>query len=144
MGTTPTPDPGYIPPPPHPPGNGPHHPPGDYVPAGEASGLAPNIAGALCYITIIPAIIFLALAPYNRDRFIRFHAWQSLIFGIIVFIIDIGLMFIPFMGWIIRDLFSLLFFILWVIAILKAFQGQEWKIPIVGDMAAQQASKGVV
>ena len=107
-------------------------------------GLAPNLAGALAYITIIPAIIFLALAPYNRDRFVRFHAWQSLVFGILVFIIDVGLTFIPFMGWIIRDLLGLLFFILWVIAVLKAFQGQEWKIPVVGDLAVQQANKGAL
>lgn len=107
-------------------------------------GLAPNLVGALCYITFIPAIIFLAIAPYNRDRFIRFHAWQSLIFGIGVFIIDVGLGFIPFVGWMVRSLLGLVFFVLWVIAILKAFQGQEWKIPVVGDLAVQQANKGAL
>ena len=45
-----------------------------------APGLADNIAGMLAYFTIIPAIVFFALEPYNRSRFIRFHSFQSIFF----------------------------------------------------------------
>ena len=41
-----------------------------------AGGMADNVAGMLAYITIIPAIIFLVMEPYNKNRFVRFHAWQ--------------------------------------------------------------------
>lgn len=117
-------------------------PAGNTPPAATDGGLTPNIVGVLCYITIIPAIIFLAIAPYNRDRFIRFHAWQSLIFGIGAFVIHVALMFIPFIGWAVNAVLGVLFLVLWILAVLKAFQGQEWKIPIVGNIAAQQANKG--
>lgn len=39
-------------------------------------GLTDNVAGMLAYVTIIPAIIFLIMEPYNRSRFVRFHAFQ--------------------------------------------------------------------
>ena len=42
------------------------------------SGLTDNAAGAIAYITFIPAIIFLAIPPYNTSPFVRFHAWQSI------------------------------------------------------------------
>ncbi len=47
-----------------------------------ASGLSDNAAGAIAYITIIPAIIFLIVEPYNKNSFVRFHAWQSIFLGI--------------------------------------------------------------
>ena len=47
-----------------------------------AAGLTDNVAGALAYVTIIPAIVFLVLEPFNRKRFVRFHAFQSIFFFI--------------------------------------------------------------
>jgi uncharacterized membrane protein len=111
-------------------------------PAGEPTGLTPNMAGGLAYITIIPAIIFLVVAPYNRDQFVRFHSWQSLILGVGSLVVHIVLRLIPFFGWIASALFSILVLVLWLIAMLKAFQGVEWKIPVIGDLAKQQATKG--
>src|SRR5579862_7849497 len=49
---------------------------------GNVGGMADNVAGMLAYFTIIPAIIFLVLEPYNKSRFVRFHAWQCLFFAI--------------------------------------------------------------
>ena len=63
------------------------------------SGLSNNAAGALAYVTIIPAIIFLIIEPYNRNSFVRFHAWQSIFLGIAAFAIDTVLSFIPIVGW---------------------------------------------
>ena len=50
--------------------------------APAAAGLTDNVAGALAYVTIIPAIIFLVLEPFNKKRFIRFHAFQCIFFAI--------------------------------------------------------------
>ena len=51
-------------------------------PQAAQSGLSDNAAGAIAYITIIPAIIFLLVEPYNKSSFVRFHAWQSIFLGI--------------------------------------------------------------
>ena len=53
-------------------------PPNYQAPAAPAEGLSDTAAGALAYITFIPAIIFLVMPPYNTKPFIRFHAFQSI------------------------------------------------------------------
>jgi uncharacterized membrane protein len=109
------------------------------------TGLTDNMAGALAYVTIIPAIVFLILEPYNRKRFIRFHAFQCIFFAIAWTILWIALAFvghIPFLGWatvLLWPLISLAGFILWLIMVLKAYQGQMFKLPVIGDMAEKQA-----
>jgi len=100
----------------------------------------------LAYFTIIPAIIFLVMEPYNRSRFIRFHAFQCLFFAVAWTILWIALSIfahIPFLGWLsilIWPLIGLAGFILWIILILKANQNQMWKLPVIGDMAEKQAN----
>ena len=42
------------------------------------TGLTDNAAGAVAYITIVPAIVFLVIPPYNTNPYVRFHAWQSI------------------------------------------------------------------
>ena len=110
------------------------------------SGLTDNVAGMLAYVTIIPAIIFLVLEPYNRNRFIRFHAFQSIFFCVAAIAISIALTifgFLPFLGlliWPVHMLFGLGIFAVWIILLLKANQGQMFKLPIIGDMAEKQAN----
>ena len=101
-------------------------------------GLEDNVAGALAYVTIIPAIVFLVLEPYNRKRFIRFHAFQSIIVFIALVVVRIGLSFLPFISilWTIVDLG---FFVVLVMMALKAYQGQMFKLPVIGDLAEKQA-----
>lgn len=106
----------------------------------SAGGLQDNIAGMLAYITFIPAIIFLMLEPYNRNRFIRFHAFQCLFLTIALVVIHVALFFIPIVGWAISMLVSLGAFILWIVCLIKANQGQMFKLPIIGDMAEKQAA----
>lgn len=116
------------------------------VPQPGASGLTDNVAGMLAYITIIPAIMFLVLEPYNRNRFIRFHAFQSIFFCVAAIAISIALTifgFLPFLGlliWPVHMLYGLGLFAIWIILLLKANQGQMFKLPIIGDMAEKQAS----
>lgn len=110
------------------------------------SGLSENAAGGLAYITIIPAIIFLVVEPYNRSSYIRFHSWQCIFMAIAWIVIDVAVMifgrFLPFMGLLafaLYPLISLAMLILWIMVLIKAFNGERFKLPIIGDMAAKQA-----
>ena len=110
-----------------------------------AAGLTDNVAGALAYVTIIPAIVFLVLEPFNKKRFVRFHAFQCIFFAIAWTVLWVGLAFIghiPFLGWatvLLWPLVSLAGFVIWLILVLKAYQGKMFKLPVIGDMAEQQA-----
>ncbi len=112
----------------------------------SAAGLADNVAGALAYVTIIPAIVFLILEPFNKKRFVRFHAFQCLFFAIAWTALWIILAFIghiPFLGWatvLLWPLISLAGLIIWVILVVKAYQNQMFKLPVIGDMAEKQAA----
>ena len=102
------------------------------------SGLSDSAAGAIAYITIIPAIIFLVLEPYNRRAFVRFHAFQSLALGIVWFATSL-LTVIPVLGWIVEMIVFVALFVAWIICIIKASQGVRYKLPVLGDMAENMA-----
>ena len=108
-------------------------------PIAPSEGLSDNAASGLAYVTIIPAIIFLIVAPYNQKPIVRFHAWQSIFLNIGAFAIHLALMFIPIIGWAISIVFSLLVFVVWLICMVKAFSGQRFNIPVISNLAAQQA-----
>jgi uncharacterized membrane protein len=111
-----------------------------------AGGMTDNVAGMLAYVTIIPAIIFLVMEPYNRSRFVRFHSFQCLFFAVAWTILWIALSVfahIPFLGWLsilMWPLIGLAGFIIWIVLLLKANQGQMYKLPFIGDMAEKQAN----
>lgn len=122
-------------------------PPSAYPPpATTGSGLSANAAGAIAYITFIPAVIFLLIAPYNRMPFVRFHSVQSIGFTIAAFILHIAvrMIFAPF-SWIlfsmIESLLSLGLFVVWLIVILKASRGEWYKLPVIGDIALRQSQQ---
>jgi uncharacterized membrane protein len=102
------------------------------------AGLADNVAGALAYITIIPAILFLVLEPYNKRPFIRFHAFQSIALAIVWFGIGI-IMIVPIIGWIIGFVGFLALFCAWVLCIVKAYGGVRFKLPVLGDFVENLA-----
>jgi len=107
-------------------------------PPAAAGGLADNVAGALAYVTIIPAILFLVLEPYNKRPFIRFHAFQCLGLAVIAFALHF-LMIIPILGWIVALVGDLCLFIAWVLCIVKAYQGVKFKLPLLGDFVENLA-----
>jgi uncharacterized membrane protein len=115
------------------------------LPAAAAPGLADNVAGMLAYVTFIPAIIFLVTAPYNKSRFIRFHSFQSIFLFVALVALQIGLSIltiIPFLGLIMIPLHFLVALgalALWIVLLLKANQGQMYKLPVIGDLAEKQA-----
>ena len=121
------------------------------APSAAASGLTSNLAGALAYaLGLITGIIFLVIEPYKNDRFVRFHAMQSVFFSVaciafsIAWSIGVGIL-ASFSAWIalatlpIRLLISLGFFGLWLYVIFQAYNQREFHIPFIGDLAAKQA-----
>jgi uncharacterized membrane protein len=109
------------------------------IPA-QQSGLSEAAAGAIAYLTIIPAIIFLVMEPYNRSSFIRFHSWQSIFLGITAAVVHTVLAVIPIIGWLLLLPVSLAFLALWIFVIIKASKGERYKLPFIGNFAEQQAN----
>ncbi len=117
---------------------------GNVAPAASAAApIAENVAGMLAYFTIIPAIIFLLIEPYNRDRFVRFHSFQCLFTAAALIVLHICLSFLsyalPLIMFPIWGLLGLAEFALWILLVVKAYQHQMFKLPIVGDLAEKQA-----
>lgn len=115
------------------------------APVSTGTGLTDNVAGMLAYVTIIPAIVFLVVEPYNKSRFVRFHSFQSIFFSVawtalwIVLNIVAHIPFLGFLTVLIWPLVGLAGLVLWIILLLKANQGQMFKLPVIGDLAMQQA-----
>ena len=110
-----------------------------------------NIAGVLAYFTFIPASVFLFVAPYNKNRFVRFHAVQSLLFCatvvLVAFVLKLGgllLFIIPVVGPLVLVLISMFVglaaLVIWLVLLVKAFQGEMFKLPGLGDFSEQYAS----
>lgn len=108
-------------------------------------GLTSNIIGALCYlVSPITAIIFLVIDPYNKDRFVRFHAWQSIFFAVawVALKIAIGILWfiLPrFLVGMLSGVVGLAFFVGWIWLMVQAYQNKREKLPVIGDLAEQQA-----
>jgi uncharacterized membrane protein len=114
------------------------------------SGLSDNSIGALAYFTPIPAIFFLAIRRYNKRPFVRFHAWQSLVFSAFVFILGLILNFVlPFTAFLRPHLFlglrwlvaliGIAIFLVWLWCVVSALNGKRCKLPTIGDWADEQA-----
>ena len=133
-------------------------PAGGATPAAVYSGtqsapLASNIVGALAYLGgLVTGIIFLAVAPYNKNPFVRFHAFQSifLCLAYLVFAIVWGAIFEMFFVSGLGILWSLLglvaslvrlgFLLLWLFMMYKAYNNERFSLPIIGPLAATKAA----
>ena len=117
-----------------------------------SSGLSPTAAGALSYLAgIITGIIFLVIDPFKTDRFVRFHAFQSIFFNVAWLGFWIVWMIAGFvLGAVTKGLFFLIElpvnlllmvggFCLWGFLMYSASQGKTFKLPIIGAIAAKQA-----
>lgn len=103
-------------------------------------GLEKNVASSLCYVLgwISGLVFFLA---EKEDKDIRFHAMQAIIFfgGLTLVMVAIG--WIPFIGWGLTPLLSLLGLVAWIVCMVKTYQGEKFKLPVVGDIAEKRVSK---
>ncbi|HKF51903.1 MAG TPA: DUF4870 domain-containing protein [Candidatus Acidoferrales bacterium] len=119
--------------------------------ASSAPGLTTNMAAALTYVLgAITAVLFLVLEPYKNDRFIRFHAMQSLFFSIACLIFAIvwsilwGILTSVAGFWILSIdvpltwLIWLGVFCFWLFLMFQAYSQREYKIPYIGAIAAKQ------
>jgi uncharacterized membrane protein len=115
--------------------------------------LTDNVAGLLCYVLgFVTGILFLVLEPYNRNKFIRFHALQSIIFNVVW----IGLMIVlsilssiivtvmhiwvfASLVWLLHLVIWLAGLVLWIVLMMKAYQGQKFMLPIIGPIADSKA-----
>jgi uncharacterized membrane protein len=102
-----------------------------------ALGIDENMEGLLCYVVgFITGILFLVLEKDNK--FVRFHAMQSIVTFLALFVILMVIGIIPFIGWILSGLIGLVGLILWLLLMFKAYQGEMYKLPIAGDFAEKQ------
>lgn len=99
-----------------------------------------NIIAALTYLLgFITGIIFLLVE--KKNPFIRFHAMQSTITFGGLFIINIVLQAVPFVGALVSSIISLVGLIAWIVLMIKALQGEKFKLPYIGDLAEQYMGK---
>ncbi len=105
-----------------------------------STGLQENVAGLLCYVLgWVSGLVFILLEAENK--FVRFHAMQSIIVFGVLNIIGIVFGWIPWFGWVISSLVGLLGFVLWIVLMVKAYQGVMYKLPVAGDLAERWLSK---
>lgn len=103
-------------------------------------GLEENVEGALCYLLgFITGIIFLILEKDNK--FIRFHAMQSILVFLPLWVLAFFIGWFIWFLWMITPFIWLLSLALWLILMLKAFQGEMYKLPIIGDAAEKLLSE---
>jgi uncharacterized membrane protein len=122
------------------------------APALANSGLTANTTGALAYLAgIVTGILFLVIDPYKGDRFVRFHAFQSIFFNVAWIALWIAWTIVGLvLGAVTKGLFFILQvpidlvimvggFALWAFLMYSAFQGKTTRLPVIGALAAKQA-----
>jgi uncharacterized membrane protein len=102
------------------------------------TGLEPNVAGLLCYVLgWVSGLVFLLLE--KKNKFVRFHAIQSIIvFGFVNLVYFIFFR-IPVIGWVFGWIVWVLGFVLWIVLMIRAYQGEKLKMPVAGDIADKNA-----
>jgi uncharacterized membrane protein len=103
-----------------------------------STGFDANVAAALSYLVgFVTGIIFLLVEKENR--FVRFHAMQSTLLFVGIVLVDILLQIVPLLGALLVVFIVIpLSAFLWLFMMFKAYQGEEFKLPLVGQMAADR------
>lgn len=117
--------------------------------ATNQTGFSDNAAGAIAYMTFVPAIVFLLVLPYSRNQYVRFHAWQSLLLNVsaiaisflLSFLLVIFLVFDADLLVIFKRMVWVGWFVLWLICVVKALNGERFRIPILGALADRLAEQ---
>ena len=121
---------------------------------GKVGPFPEKIAGALAYATFIPAAVFLLLQPYKKNGFIRFHSIQCVLLWISVAAVAAALrlaalllfmlpMAGPLLVLLASGLLALAAVLIWVVLVVKALQGEMFKLPLLGSVAADYAAQGL-
>jgi len=105
----------------------------------SSTGLDDNVAGFLCYLLgFLTGIVFLIVE--KKSSFVKFHAKQSTITFLILFVVSLILGWIPIIGFLVL----ILSLILWLLLMVKALRGERYRLPIVGSMAEEKARQQIV
>ena len=103
---------------------------------------AERAAAAVAYLTLVPAAVILFLPAYRNNRFVRFHAWQSVLLWGVFFVLTIAALFLSNVAaamvfLLFGILASLAMLFLWIVLTLKAWQGERFEVPVFGEFAAR-------
>ena len=110
--------------------------------AKTSTGLEENVAGLLSYVLgWVSGLVFILLE--NENRFVRFHAMQSIIVFGSLSIISIVIGSIPFIGWGLTPIVGVFGFVLWIVLMIKAYQGNKYMLPVVGELAEKWSTSTV-
>lgn len=127
--------------------------PATHTGATATAGLTPNAAGALCYLLgLVTGIAFLLIEPYKRDQSVRFHAFQSIFFSVVVIAFNMvwSSLFLAavFSGGFLWTIFSLIgrliglaIFVFWLFLMYRAYKKEPFQIPLIGEMATRAAKQ---
>ena len=103
-----------------------------------SSGMQPNVSALLAYVLgLVTGIVFLLLEKDNR--FVKFHAVQSIAFSVALSLISVVASFTPFLAPLALGLVQLAGLVVWILLMLKAYQGKWYRLPVVGDITAKQS-----
>ncbi len=103
-------------------------------------GVTENIEALLCYaLGWVTGLVFLLLE--QKNEFVRFHALQSLVTFLALFILSAVVGFIPFLGILVGLVLWPLGVVLWIVLMVKAYKGERYKLPVIGDFVEQQLAK---
>ncbi|MBI3999211.1 MAG: DUF4870 domain-containing protein [Candidatus Omnitrophica bacterium] len=102
------------------------------------TGIRPNVEALLTYLLgFVTGLIFLLIE--KKNKFVRFHAMQSIVVFGAVFVAQWVISLIPYLGILISGLLSLLGVVLWIVLMVKAYQGETFKLPWAGDIAEKNS-----
>ena len=100
----------------------------------SSTNLDPKTGAFLSYLGFwVTGIIFLIIE--QRNKYIRFHATQSIIVFGSLNIIGLLLQLIPFIGWFLGVIIGILAFVLWIVSMVKVYQKELFKLPVAGELA---------
>ncbi len=96
----------------------------------------------LAYLTFVPAAVLLFLPAFRSHRFVRFHAWQSiLVWGVFIVLTIFGLLLSNVAAAMVLLLFgilaSLAMLFVWIVLSIKAWQGERFELPVIGPLAGR-------
>jgi len=111
--------------------------------------LSDHAAGAIAYLTFIPAIFFLVLEQYKRNPYVRYHSWQSILLSlgafavniVVAFLLVFALLFSPRLHLVVWRAIELFWLAVWVACVVNAAMGKRFRLPVIGELAEQQAKK---
>ena len=104
----------------------------------SSTGMQANVAALLAYVLgLVTGLVFFLIE--KESKFVKFHAMQSIAFSLTMFIAGFVLAFIPFVGPFATVVLNLGGLVVWIILMIKAYQGERFKLPVLGDIAEQQS-----